>query len=95
MSVYCSNKYQNLIKEIDSYKQYVNKSGWWDDIQSWWDGVPTYREMAEEKSRELQPQIVFFNNVLEALESLEKYLTSIDLMEGFRRDQNINKKYKF
>ena len=95
MSVYCSNKYQELTKEIETYKQYVNKSGWWDDIQSWWDDVPTYREMADKKSRELQPQIDFFFNVLEALESLDKYLTSIDLMEGFRRNQNINKKYKF
>ena len=51
--------------------------------------------MADKKSRELQPQIDFFFNVLEALESLDKYLTSIDLMEGFRRNQNINKKYKF
>lgn len=95
MTVYCSDKYQELIKEIRTYEHYIEKSGFLDDIKSWLDGLLTYREMAEEKSRNLQPQIDFYNKVLNALNSLEKYLESIDIMEGFRRNQNINKKYNF
>lgn len=95
MTIYCSNKYQELTEEIRTCEHYVEKSGFWNDIKSWLDDVPTYREMAEEKSRNLQPQIDFYNNVLNALNSLEEYLEGINIMEGFRRNQNINKKYNF
>lgn len=95
MTVYCSNKSQELTGEIASYEQCVKKSGMWDDITSFFNGMPTYRDIAEEKAQSLQPQIDFYNNVLNALNSLEEYLEGIDIMEGFRRNQKINKKYNF
>lgn len=95
MSYYCMNRYEELTKEIQTAKEYDENSGVVDDVISFIFGGPTYRELAQNKAKELEPQINFYNQVLESLNSLNTYLQNIDLLESFKRLMNTNSKYKF
>lgn len=95
MSSYCMLKYEELTNEIKTLKEYDENSGIVDDVISFIFSAPTYREMAKNKALELEPQIDFYNQVLDSLKSLHSYLEGIDLMESFKRTNNINPKYSF
>lgn len=95
MTVYCSDKYQELMDEIDSYNRCVDKAGFWDDVKSWWNDERSYREIANSKAQKLQPQIDFYNQVLESLNSLKSYLSNINVMDGFKKQKQNSSKYKF
>ena len=93
MSSYCTEKSKELDNEISTYKNYVDRSGFIDDVVSFFSNEPTYRELAKKKYETVQPQVDFYNSVLEALKHLQKYIEEVDLLKGFRKTNNI--KYNF
>lgn len=95
MYYYCKWKSEELEKGIQTFKEYDSNAGFLDDVISTVFGAPTYRELAQQKANELNPQIDFYNQVLNSLKSLESYFENIDLMENFKKIKNINNKYNF
>lgn len=53
----------------------------------------TYRQLAQEKYNQVQPQIEYYNNVIEALKHLQKYIEDVDLLKDFFKTKKI--KYNF
>lgn len=93
MSTYCDDKYAELVDEIQKYQNYVDNSGFFDDIVSFFSDEKTYRQLAQEKYNQVQPQIEYYNNVIEALKHLQKYIEDVDLFKDFFKTKKI--KYNF
>lgn len=92
---YCKWKSEELEKGIQTVKEYDSNSGFFDDVISFVCGAPTYRDLAQQKANELNPQIDFYNQVLTSLNSLRSYFENIDLMENFNKVKFFNTKYNF
>ncbi len=93
MSTYCDDKYAELVDEIQKYQNYVDNSGFFDDIVSFFSDEKTYRQLAQEKYNQVQPQIEYYNNVIEALKHLQKYIEDVDLLKDFFKTKK--NKYNF
>ncbi|MFI3305298.1 MAG: hypothetical protein R3Y68_02150 [Rikenellaceae bacterium] len=90
MMNYISKESDRLDNELKLYQNFVESAGTFDDIKSFFCNEPTYREIAKKKAQEIQPQIDYYNSMLETLKTLVNRLSNRDLYKEFR---NINNNY--
>lgn len=87
---FIQKEYARLEKERKTHEYYVGKSGFWDDVGSFFRGESTYKELANKKADEINPQIDYFNSMRNTFNILIDTLNAKDLYKEFK---NINNNY--